>query len=86
MFWDHDIKWAINIIGAKELDFRFSVLQPSTGYRYFGEGISHLTKVTGRMQRDVQRYLIAVIAGAAPPPCCPCNALYSGFLLSCSSS
>ena len=42
--WDHDIKWAINIISAKELDFRFSVLQPSTGYRHFGEGISHLTK------------------------------------------
>ena len=65
--WDHDVKWAINIVGAAELDFRFSVLQPSVGYRHFGEGISHLTKVTGRTQRDVQRYLIAAIAGAAPP-------------------
>ena len=64
--WDHDIKWSINIVGAAELDFRFSVLQPSVGYRHFGEGVSHLTKVTGRTQRDVQRYLIAVIAGAAP--------------------
>ena len=67
MFWDHDVKWAINIVSAKELDFRFSVLPPSNGYRHFGEGISHLTKVTGRTQRDVQRYLIAVIAGAVPP-------------------
>ena len=67
MFWDHDVQWAINIIGAKELDFRFSVLQSSTGYRHFGEGISHLTKVTGKTQRDVQRHLIAVIAGAVPP-------------------
>ena len=66
LFWDHDVKWAINIISAKELDFCFSVLRPSTGYRHFGKGISHLTKVTGRTQRDVQWYLIAVIAGAAP--------------------
>ncbi|KAF9232757.1 hypothetical protein BU15DRAFT_67191 [Melanogaster broomeanus] len=55
--WDHDVKWSINIVGKKELDFRFSILQPVTGYRHFGEGISHLKK----------RYLIAVIAGAAPP-------------------
>ena len=67
MFWDHDVKWVINIVSAKELDFHFSVLSPSNGYRHFGEGISHLTKVTGRTQRDVQRYLIAVIAGAVPP-------------------
>ena len=48
--WDHDIKWCINILGAAELDFCFSVLQPSTGFRHFGEGISHLTKVTSKTQ------------------------------------
>ena len=46
--WDHDIKWCINIVGAAELDFHFSVLQPSIGYSHFGEGISNLMKVTGR--------------------------------------
>ncbi|KAN0079959.1 hypothetical protein V8E55_009525 [Tylopilus felleus] len=50
--WDHGVQWVINIVRAGELDFCFSVLQPS---------------VTGRTQHDVQRYLIAVIAGSAPP-------------------
>ena len=48
--WDHDVKWSINMVGAAELDFRFSILQPFVGYRHFGEGISHLTKVTGKTQ------------------------------------
>lgn len=64
--WDHEVKWAINVVGAQEMDFRFAVLPPCVGFRRFPEGISRLKKVTGKMQRDVQRYLIPVIAGAAP--------------------
>ncbi|KAF8546482.1 hypothetical protein OG21DRAFT_1397664, partial [Imleria badia] len=66
-FWDHEVQWAINIVGAAELNFRFSVLQPVTGFRHFGEGISHLKKVTGKIQRDIQCYLVPIIASAAPP-------------------
>jgi len=65
-FWAHDVRWAICIVGATEFDFRFSVLQPSTGFRHFPEGISQLKKVTGRTYRDVQRYLVGVIADIAP--------------------
>ena len=67
MFWDHDAKWCINVVGAAEIDFRFSVLHNRTGYRHFGDGISKLKQVTGREQRDIQRYIIVVVADAAPP-------------------
>ncbi|KAG0704061.1 hypothetical protein DFH29DRAFT_997947 [Suillus ampliporus] len=52
--YDHDVQWCIRIVGAEELDFRFS-------------GISMLKQVTGRAQWDIQHYLVAVIANAAPP-------------------
>jgi len=66
-FWDHDAKWCINAVGSAEIDFRFSVLHPHTAFRHFKEGISSLKQVTGRDHRDVQRYIVSVIAGAVPP-------------------
>ena len=63
-FWDHDAKWCINALGGHEIDFRFSILQPRTGYQHFKEGISSLKQVTGRDHRDIQRYIIPVIADA----------------------
>jgi len=66
MSWDHDTKWCIEALGGEEIDFRFSVLHPHVGYRQFNEGISKLKQVTGREHRDVQRYIVGVIAGAAP--------------------
>ncbi|KAG2103464.1 uncharacterized protein F5147DRAFT_580548 [Suillus discolor] len=65
-FWDHDLHWCLVAVGALELDFRFSILQPITGYRHFSCGISKLKQVTGRVHRDVQRYIIGLIAGTAP--------------------
>ncbi|KAF8952213.1 hypothetical protein BDZ97DRAFT_1909427 [Flammula alnicola] len=66
-FWDHDAKWCINALGGPEIDFRFSVLHPHTGFRHFKEGISQLKQVTGREHRDVQRYIVSVISQAVPP-------------------
>ncbi|KAG2739472.1 hypothetical protein P692DRAFT_20697899, partial [Suillus brevipes Sb2] len=65
-FWDHDLHWCLVAVGALELDFRFSILQPITGYRHFSCGISKLKQVTGRVHHDVQRYIIGLIAGTAP--------------------
>jgi hypothetical protein len=66
MFWDHDAKWCIRILGGAEIDFRFSILHPHTGFRQFHEGISKLNQVTGREHRDIQRYIVPVIADAVP--------------------
>ena len=54
------------MLGEQEIDFRFLVLQPHIGLRHFSGGISSLKQVTGREHRNIQRYIIAVIAGAAP--------------------
>jgi hypothetical protein len=53
MFWGHDVKWCIHVLGAAEIDFRFSVLHPHTGFRHFKEGISKLKQVTGWEHRDL---------------------------------
>jgi Plavaka transposase/uncharacterized protein DUF6830 len=66
-FWDHDAKWCIHTVGAAELDFRFSVLHQHVGFRHFKAGISSLKQVTGREHREVQRYIVSVIADAVPP-------------------
>jgi hypothetical protein len=54
MFWDHNAKWCIKVVGAAEIDFRFSTLYPRTGFCHFGEGISKLKQVTGRDHCDMQ--------------------------------
>ncbi|KAH7917126.1 hypothetical protein BV22DRAFT_1026954, partial [Leucogyrophana mollusca] len=64
-FWDHDVRWCLNTMSDEELDFRFSVLQPITGFRHFKEGVSRLKQVMGRAHRDVQCSIVGVIAGAA---------------------
>jgi hypothetical protein len=47
MFWDHDAKWCIRMLGPTEIDFWFSILHLLTGFRQFREGISNLKQVTG---------------------------------------
>ena len=66
MFWDHDAKWCIRALGGAEIDYRFSILYPHTGFRQFHEGISKLKQVTGREHRDIQRYIVAIITDAVP--------------------
>ena len=66
-FWDHDIKWLVCAVGADEFDFRFTTIQPVIGFKYFKDGVSGLKQVTGRAHRDVERFIVCVIAGKALP-------------------
>ena len=60
-FWDHDVKWIIRAVGNHELDLRFALLQPRSGYRHFPSGITSLKQVTGREHRDIQQYVLRLI-------------------------
>ncbi|KAH9033653.1 hypothetical protein EDB84DRAFT_1588305 [Lactarius hengduanensis] len=66
-FYDHPLQWCINAIGALEFDSRFKSLHPRVGFRHFGNGVTHVKQMTGREHRDIQRSIVAVIAGAVPP-------------------
>ncbi|KAG2127300.1 uncharacterized protein EDB93DRAFT_1257059 [Suillus bovinus] len=65
-FFDHDLQWCIEVVGAQELDFWFLILQPTTGYCHYSGGITKLKQVTGRVHRDLQRYIVGLLIGAAP--------------------
>ncbi|KAG1778129.1 hypothetical protein EV702DRAFT_1179099 [Suillus placidus] len=51
-FTDHPLNW------IKEI---------RVGTRHFTKGITHVNQMTGREHRDIQRTIVASIAGAAPP-------------------
>ena len=78
-FWDHDAKWCIRAVGSEELDLRFSLLQPCVGFRHFKAGISSLKQVTGRDHRNVQRYIIPIIADAVSKEFILCIRALSDF-------
>ena len=65
-FFDHPLKWVINIMGGEELDRRMAAIQPRVGERHWRHGISKLKQVTGREHQDLQKILVSMIAGAVP--------------------
>lgn len=66
-FRDHILRWVQSVVGKKELDHRLMALQPNVGFRHFREGISGIAQMTGREDREVQRYIVAIAHGA--PKC-----------------
>ncbi|KIK38839.1 hypothetical protein CY34DRAFT_25496 [Suillus luteus UH-Slu-Lm8-n1] len=58
--------WYIVVIEAQELDFQFSILQLTTGYHHFSDGISKLKRVTDRGHCDIQHYIVDLLFSAVP--------------------
>ena len=66
IFWDHDAKWCIQVLGDSKIGFQFSVLHPHMTFQHSKEGISKLEQVTGHEQWDMQHYMIPIITGGVP--------------------
>jgi hypothetical protein len=64
LFFDHDLKWCWHVLGAEKLDFQFSVIQPRVRFRHFPGGVSKLKQATGWEHHEMQRSIVAVMAGA----------------------
>ena len=65
-FFDHPLKWAINIMSGDELDRWLAALQHQVSKWHFKHGISKLKQVTSHEHQVLQKVFVAVIAGAVP--------------------
>ncbi|KIO06619.1 hypothetical protein M404DRAFT_138348 [Pisolithus tinctorius Marx 270] len=65
-FFDHPFKWCRELLGHDELDMRYCTQHKRVGTRHFN-GVSHISQMTGREHRDLQRTIVATIAGLADP-------------------
>lgn len=66
-FFDHPLNWIKETVGIHELDARFTVQHKRVGVRHFTKGVTHVKQMTGREHRDIQRTIVASIAGATSP-------------------
>lgn len=71
-YFDHCVKWMLNIGERKEVDARLAALQPRVGGKHFRNGISTLKQITGREHRDLQKVMIPVIADIVPDTVLSC--------------
>jgi hypothetical protein len=59
-YFDHLLKWVINMLGGDELDWCMAAIQPWVGARHWPKGISKLKQCTGREHRDLEKILVPV--------------------------
>lgn len=63
MFVDHVVPWISATTGEEELDLRLMAQPHRVGNRNFGGGISKISQWSGRENRDLERHILAAIAG-----------------------
>ena len=66
LFNDHPFNWCKELLGADELDAHYRIHHKRVGIRHF-DGVSRAKQMTGREHRDIQRTIVATIAGGADP-------------------
>ena len=66
LFNDHPFKWCKEVLGDDELDVHYRMQHKRVGVCHF-DGVSHAKQMTGREHWDIQRTIVATIAGAADP-------------------
>ncbi|EIW86269.1 hypothetical protein CONPUDRAFT_86280 [Coniophora puteana RWD-64-598 SS2] len=65
IFKDHLLKWCQTLVNpGANLDDRFRAMPPYPGLRHFTDGISKIKQWTGGEHKEVQRVLVAALAGA----------------------
>jgi hypothetical protein len=57
---------ATEIIGEKELDKRFKVMNGFPGLRHFKKGISSVTQWTGTEHKEMEKILLGIVIGILP--------------------
>lgn len=61
---DHVYAWSCALVGPREYDARLRAIQPVPGYRHFNSGVEHLSQLTCREDRELQRTHVAIVAGS----------------------
>jgi Plavaka transposase len=61
---DHVFAWSRELVGPPEYDARLRAIQPVPGYRHFNSGVLHLSQLTCREDRELQRTHVAIVAGS----------------------
>jgi len=66
LFFDHPFKWCKVLLGHNEIDVRYRIQHKRVSVRHFNR-VSHVSQMTGREHRDLQRTIVPTIAGLADP-------------------
>jgi hypothetical protein len=64
----HLLSWTQAFMSKEEVDRQFRSLLIHSGLRHFGKGISHLTHTTGKEHKEMEKVLMAIIAGSPRIP------------------
>lgn len=67
VFKDHLVSWCMSLVGKDELDLRFKAVPDMPGLRHFKNGISHVSQWTGTEHKEMQKFFVAILAGAVDP-------------------